>query len=133
MTKSRLGAGLLLLATFILGGFFGGAVSTYAERRDFAKRHGHKERPTYVERLDQEVSLRPAQRDSVSAILDRHKPVMDSLWAIVGPQFDSERESIRREIRAVLSPEQLERYNAMTQRQDVRRAEQRERSRNEKR
>ena len=132
MTRSRLGAGLLLLATFILGGFFGGAVSTYAERRDFAKRHGHKERPTYVDRLDQEVSLRPPQRDSISAILDRHRPVLDSLWAIVGPQFDSERESIRREIRAVLSPEQLERYNAMTQRQDSRRLE-RERSRNEKR
>lgn len=132
MTRSRLGAGLLLLATFVLGGFFGGAVSTYAERRDFAKKHGHKERPTYVDRLDQEVSLRPPQRDSISAILDRHRPVMDSLWAIVGPQFDSERESIRREIRAVLSPEQLERYNAMTQRQDSRRLE-RERSRNEKR
>jgi hypothetical protein len=132
MTRSRLGAGLLLLATFLLGGFFGGAVSTYAERRDFAKRHGNKERPTYVDRLDQEVSLRPPQRDSISAILDRHRPVMDSLWAIVGPQFDSERESIRREIRAVLSPEQLERYNAMTQRQDSRRLE-RERSRNEKR
>jgi hypothetical protein len=132
MTRTRLAAGLLLLATFVLGGFFGGAVSTYAERRDFAKRHGHKERPTYVDRLDQEVSLRPPQRDSISAILDRHRPVMDSLWAIVGPQFDSERESIRREIRAVLSPEQLERYNAMTQRQDNRRLE-RERSRNEKR
>jgi hypothetical protein len=132
MTRSRLGAGLLLLATFLLGGFFGGAVSTYAERRDFAKRHGNKERPTYVDRLDQEVSLRPPQRDSISAILDRHRPVMDSLWAIVGPQFDSERESIRREIRAVLGPEQLERYNAMTQRQDSRRLE-RERSRNEKR
>ena len=132
MTRSRLAASLLLLATFVLGGFFGGAVSTYAERRDFAKRHGNKERPTYVDRLDQEVSLRPPQRDSISAILDRHRPVMDSLWAIVGPQFDSERESIRREIRAVLSPEQLERYNAMTQRQDNRRLE-RERSRNEKR
>ena len=132
MTRSRIAAGLLLLATFVLGGFFGGAVSTYAERRDFAKRHDHKERPTYVDRLDQEVSLRPPQRDSISAILDRHRPVMDSLWAIVGPQFDSERESIRREIRAVLSPDQLERYNAMTQRQDSRRLE-RERSRNEKR
>jgi len=132
MTRSRLAAGLLLLATFVLGGFFGGAVSTYAERRDFAKRHGHKERPTYVDRLDQEVSLRPPQRDSISAILDRHRPVMDSLWAIVGPQFDSEREAIRREIRAVLSLEQLERYNAMIQRQDNRRLE-RERSRNEKR
>jgi hypothetical protein len=132
MTRTRIAAGLLLLATFVLGGFFGGAVSTYAERRDFAKRHGHKERPTYVDRLDQEVSLRPPQRDSISAILDRHRPVMDSLWAIVGPQFDSERESIRREIRAVLSPEQLERYNAMIQRQDNRRLE-RERSRNEKR
>jgi hypothetical protein len=132
MTRSRLAAGLLLLATFVLGGFFGGAVSTYAERRDFAKRHGQKERPTYVDRLDQEISLRPPQRDSISLILDRHRPVMDSLWAIVGPQFDSERESIRREIRALLSPEQLDKYNAMIQRQDTRRME-RERSRNEKR
>jgi hypothetical protein len=132
MTRTRLAAGLLLLATFVLGGFFGGAVSTYAERRDFAKRHGHRERPTYVDRLDQEISLSSPQRDSISLILDRHRPVMDSLWAIVGPQFDSERESIRREIRALLSPEQLDKYNAMIQRQDTRRLE-RERSRNEKR
>lgn len=132
MTRSRLAAVVLLLVTFVLGGFFGGAVSTYAERRNFAKRHNHKERPSYVERLSQEVELRPGQRDSVSAILDRHRPVMDSLWAQVRPQFDSERENIRREIRALLSADQLARYNAMIQRQDSRRAEQ-ERSRNEKR
>jgi len=132
MTRSRFAAGLLLLATFLLGGFFGGAVSTYAERRDFAKRHRHGERPTYVERLTRDLGLRESQRDSVGAILDLHKPVMDSLWAVVGPRFDSEREKIRAEIRAVLAAEQVEKYNAMIRRQDSLRAE-RERSRNEKR
>ncbi len=130
MTRSRLAAVVLLLATFVLGGFLGGAVSTFAERRTFAKRHNHQERPSYVERLTQEVGLRPAQRDSVSAILERHKPVMDSLWAEVRPLFATERENIRRDIRALLSADQLTRYNAMIQRQDSRREE---RSRNEKR
>ncbi|MGH7562597.1 MAG: hypothetical protein ACRENB_16435 [Gemmatimonadales bacterium] len=131
MTRSRLGAGALLAATLLLGLVIGGTASTFADRRQHERR-GHGERMGYVERLARDVELNPAQQDSVRALLERHRPVMDSLWDVVRPMFDSEREKIRNEIRALLTPQQLEKYNARIHRQDSRRNGP-DRSRNEKR
>ncbi|HET9275857.1 MAG TPA: hypothetical protein VFN96_07300 [Gemmatimonadales bacterium] len=132
MTRSRLGAIGLLAGVLLIGTLLGGAAGTFTERRDCVRKHSHGPRLGYVERLTRDLELTPAQRDSVAGLLDRHRPVMDSLWSMVRPQFDTERENIRREIRALLTPEQLTKYNALVERQNQRRAEQ-ERRGNEKR
>ncbi len=57
-------------------------------------------------------------------MLDRHQPAMDSLWQVIRPQFESERQTIRTEISALLTPAQQARYVTMMQRQDsLRKAE----------
>lgn len=132
MTRSRLGAAFLLVATFVLGGLVGGAATSMADRRSHAKAHADHPRPSFVDRLQADLDLTPAQRDSVQAVLDRHQPAMDSLWQIIRPQFQSERQAIRNAISALLTPPQQTKYT-MLQRQDSLRRAEAERSRNDRR
>jgi len=125
MTRSRSGAALLLLGTFVIGGLVGGALTAMADHR------AHK-RPSYVDRLATDLTLSSTQRDSVQAVLERHQPAMDSLWQLIRPQFQSERQAIRNEISALLSPEQQTRYTQLQRQDSLRRAEM-ERSRNGRR
>jgi Spy/CpxP family protein refolding chaperone len=128
MTRSRLGAAGMLLAAFVLGGLVGGAATTSMADRRVPKRP----RPSYVERLAADLVLTEAQQDSVRAVLDRHQPAMDSLWESIRPQFQSERQAIRDQITALLTPEQQSRYAALQRQDSLRRAE-RERDRNGRR
>ena len=132
MTKSRLGALMLLVATFVLGGLLGGALTSYAERKGHDRgRRGP--RPTYVERLSQDLGLSLQQRDSIQSILDRHQPVMDSLWTEIRqtfPQLEGQRIAVRQEVQSVLTPEQQAKYAAIVQRQDSIRRSMSERNRN---
>lgn len=109
MTRSRSGAAALLVATFVLGGLVGGAATVLASHRG--------PRPSFVERLSNDLSLTRSQRDSIQVVLDRHQPAMDSLWQIIRPQFQTERQAIRREISALLTSEQQTKYLEL-QRQD---------------
>ena len=132
MTRSRFGALMLLVATFVLGGLLGGALTSYAERKSHNPgRRGP--RPTYVERLSQDLGLSPEQRDSIQRILDRHQPVMDSLWTQIRstfPQLENQRIAVRQEVQSVLTPEQQAKYAAIVQRQDSIRRSMSERNRN---
>jgi Spy/CpxP family protein refolding chaperone len=131
MTRSRLGAAGLLIVTFVLGALVGGAATSLADREGHRTRGNHP-RPSYVERLGADLDLSEAQKDSVRAVLDRHQPAMDSLWESIRPQFQSERQSIRTQINAFLTPDQQARY-ATLQRQDSLRRTERDRSRNGRR
>ena len=75
------------------------------------------------------ADLTPAQRDSIQAVLDRHQPAMDSLWELIRPQFQSERQAIRKAINGLLTPEQQAKYLEVQRQDSLRRAE-RDRSRN---
>jgi heavy-metal resistance protein len=131
MTRSRLGAAGLLVATFVLGALVGGAATSLADREGHRTRSSHP-RPSYVERLGAELGLSEAQQDSVKAVLDRHQPAMDSLWESIRPQFQSERQAIRTQINALLTSEQQAKYAELQREDSLRRAE-RDRNRNGRR
>ncbi|MEZ4455938.1 MAG: hypothetical protein R2882_05180 [Gemmatimonadales bacterium] len=125
MIKSRSAAMRLLALAFSLGALVGGAATMVAERGTHRPPPRSKEagRKDFVQRLDQEVALTAEQEEAVAGILTRHEPVMDSIWAAVRVQFDNERQLVRRDIRAALTPEQVAKYDAMLARRDsVRRA-----------
>lgn len=132
MTRSRLGAVGLLIASFVLGGLVGGAATSMADRRTHSGRDGRPPRPNFVERLATDLGLSDAQKDSVQAVLDRHQPAMDSLWESIRPQFQSERQAIRSQINALLTSEQQAKYAALQRQDSLRRAEG-DRSRNGRR
>jgi Spy/CpxP family protein refolding chaperone len=133
MTRSRLGALLLLVATFVLGGLLGGTLTSMAERREHGRRPSGP-RPGYVERIGRDLDLSAEQKEKIQAVLDKHQPTMDSLWTELRqrfPQLDSERVAVRQEVFSLLTPDQQARYTAIIQRQDsLRRANGPERNRN---
>jgi Spy/CpxP family protein refolding chaperone len=115
MTRSKLGAVLLLLGVFALGAVAGGVGLRMAEGGK-GPRHGGRE--GYIERLTSALDLTAVQQDSIRTILERGEPLMDSLWHDVRPRFDSLRVALRAEIRAQLTPEQQRRYTEMLERRD---------------
>ena len=99
MTKSKWSATALLIATFVLGALTGGAVAGLADR---GTGDGRRPRVGMVEHLTQELDLTVDQRDSIRAILEHHKETFRSMRMQIGD-----------EIKAVLTPEQTERYEEM--------------------
>lgn len=120
LNKSRLWALALLVATFAAGAAVGGVVSAALGRP--SEGMARERRPSYAERLQGELALTPAQRESVEVILDRRQAAMSELWRTVSPRFDSLRVQIRGEILSVLSPEQQTQFQALTARSDSARA-----------
>jgi Spy/CpxP family protein refolding chaperone len=122
--RSRLGAVTLLVAAMSVGALVGGIAVSVAEHRGTGPASHNHGRDGYVARLTDQLSLTAAQQDSVRAVLDRHRPEMDSMWQEVRPRFDSVRTIMRGEIRAQLSPEQQQKYQQLIERRE---REQRER------
>ena len=120
LTGTWKAVGMLALAAAV-GGVVGSAITANASREEHGGR-GHG--PTwYVDLLDRELQLTPAQQDSVRAILDRREGSMDSILAEMRPRIDSARQVIRREISGQLTPEQQEKYRQLTARLDAERKE----------
>jgi len=113
----------LLVAAFAAGVAVGGAASaTFGERdrdRDRLPRQSRsREEVSYLDRLDRDLQLRPAQRDSVAAILKRYDEPMRELWRQGRRQLDSMRLQVRSDIASVLDQRQRESFRLMNQRMD---------------
>jgi Spy/CpxP family protein refolding chaperone len=109
-----------LLVAIGVAGFASGAVTMNyvdSDRAEKAERRDGRRRCSYSGMLQEELGLSDAQRDSVRAILRRHRPEMNSLFETIRPQMDSIRAQIRVEMMAVLTPEQQEAYRAYQERQ----------------
>ena len=119
MIGSRSAAIRLLILAFALGGLVGGAATMVAERSTHSPPRGKDAgRMGFIQRLDQELDLTDGQQQEIAEVLARHEPAMDSTWAAVRVQFETQRQQVRRDIRAALSPEQLAKYDAMLARRD---------------
>lgn len=117
MIGSRSAAFRLLALAFAIGALVGGAATMLAERRAHSSEN-RDGRQGYLERLSAEIGLDQAQAEAVGQVLERHEPAMDSIWASVRVQFEAQRQAARRDIRAVLTPEQVVKYDAMLARRD---------------
>ncbi|HEY7681187.1 MAG TPA: hypothetical protein VH879_00975 [Gemmatimonadales bacterium] len=125
MQTSTWRAVILLLLAALCGGAVGSAVT--------ARVIGHRlERPEgpghgtewYVAMLTRELSLSGTQQDSVRAVLRRRRAPMDSVMAALRPGMDRMRDSIRGDIRTLLTPTQQARFAEVTARLDAHRRNQ---------
>jgi len=108
----------------LLAALLGGAVGTAATIGIGGGRHMGGRRPGsdwYVEMLSRELELTREQRDSVRAVLARHRGGMDSIWAEMAPRMKAWRDGARADVRAHLTPEQQTRYAELTARLDAER------------
>jgi hypothetical protein len=121
MTRSRWLAAALLAAAFALGlvvGAWGHALLHHP--------HGPRGRPdpeAVIGRLSRELDLSVVQRDSVRAILSRHRPQMDSLWQEFNPRFRQLQQQVNTEIAAQLEPGQQRKFEELARRLERMRAE----------
>jgi hypothetical protein len=122
--RSKLQAVALLVAVFVAGGAVGAGVWAAASDRRAPGRGepNRRERESYATRLARELTLTPAQRDSVDRILAGYQDSMAVLWDEMRPRMDAVRASIRADIATLLDTAQLPRYQAYMRRSDSVRA-----------
>jgi hypothetical protein len=109
LSRSKIAALALLALVFVAGGAAGWGVREGGR----CESRGRRGPDAMVDRLTRELSLTPAQRDSVRVIFERHHPEFEALWAGVRPRFDSLKTIVRTEVATQLSPDQQARYQRL--------------------
>ena len=114
---------LYIIVSFILGGVGGWFVgSTYAPRHEWQqRREGGSPMKEFAERL----KLDETQTAMVDSILESHRSVFDSLRKEYGKSYRAGRDTIRQQIKAILSPEQQKLYDEFIQQMEEREAKRR--------
>lgn len=106
--------------------FIAGALIGFAAGRIYSIHHGGPlrgrgaefVRDRMLKHLDRELSLRPEQHAKVAQIMDRHHQRMDEIAAGVRPQMRQEIDAASREIEAVLTPEQKQKFGSLRMRME---------------
>lgn len=126
--SSRTKALFIALGIFILGAICGVLGQRYvqqAERPPFFAENFRRGGPPRVDRLlemmTQHLALTEEQRTSIENILRESREEIGDIRARVREQMHARETSVREKIRAVLTEEQREKYDATMRRMDRRR------------
>jgi Spy/CpxP family protein refolding chaperone len=114
---------LYFVLTFLLGVIAGGA-GMY----DYVWHSGHwhqeYDQKQIVKRMTKELSLDEAQVQKLTQILDDSTRKRREIEQANEPQFDALRQATRNQIRQILNPDQLARFNEHVRQSDERRKKQ---------
>lgn len=115
MERSKMLALGLLAAALVLGGALG-AAGAFWRTADSCEPGRGRGAEAYIERLARELDLSPEQRARVADVLEHQRAEMSTLWREMRPRADKIRADARREVTALLTPDQQERYAAHLER-----------------
>ncbi|HYU38054.1 MAG TPA: hypothetical protein VEL29_08965 [Gemmatimonadales bacterium] len=110
LNRSTTWALVFLVATFAAGMAVGAGGRALWVRHASAAAPERRGLDRMMDELNAELRLGPVQRDSVRAILQRHRTRMTAVWETVRPRFDSMRAQMDSEVARELSPEQKAKY-----------------------
>jgi len=116
---TKLKVWLVLVVVFLLGSITGAALTGLYRLRagsDRAERSSDR-----FEKMSRDLSLTEDQRKQVSTILDETRNEYKSLRAELRPRFEEPRQKARARIRALLTPEQQQKFDARVTAQDAER------------
>ena len=119
--KTRLKLLLAVLAVFALGCVTGAALDS-AYRLQARSDHGHG-KDDFFESMRSNLNLTNEQATQIRTIVDETRAEYRQLRTEVRPRYDALREKGRGRIRALLTPEQQQKFDAMTAERDARRGE----------
>lgn len=114
---SRKAAGLVVLV-FLLGIAIGALGMHYWGERVWGAQAARSGRTKIVEDLTRDVGLTPDQKKQVEAIVDDTRAKFDAIHEQERPQYDQARHDGRSRIRAILTPEQLPKFEDFLRRLD---------------
>jgi Spy/CpxP family protein refolding chaperone len=127
MSPTRWKAIALLGLVFVLGAITGAGVTFAHTRREMAELSfppGLRPPRARMRALSHALDLTSAQQDSVKAILERHQHDRRELWDELiekcGDSIRKHKADVDGEIRAVLTPAQQPKFDALSKKQDDR-------------
>jgi hypothetical protein len=136
-SKSQSKARFIVVSVFVIG-FAAGALSLnlYERLNGSSKKEGPRGGAEFlIKRMSEEVGLASDQQEQIKKILDetgeKYREIrkdMDPAIKNFEPRFNAVRQESRDRIRALLTPEQLPKYEEMVQKHDKMREQDRERS-----
>jgi Spy/CpxP family protein refolding chaperone len=113
------------LAVFVLGCVTGAALDSAYRLRAAgpARRPPHEQRRDdhFFESLQRNLNLDARQSEQIRAVIDETREGYRQLRTEVRPRYDSLRRDGRTKIRALLTPEQQQKFDQMTAERDARR------------
>lgn len=120
--RTRLKIWLVLIVVFVLGSVTGAALTGLYRSRASGDRPEARERAMQerFEKMRRELSLTDQQTTAVRAILDETRNDYRTLRTELRPRFEEPRQKARTRIRALLTPEQQQKFDAMVAQQDAR-------------
>jgi Spy/CpxP family protein refolding chaperone len=125
--KTRLKIWLVVVGVFVLGGVTGASLdSLYRLRasgngRAAEMRGEHRNKEDVFERMKSDLNLSDQQATEIHAILDQARNDYRQLRAEVRPRYDAARQNARTKIRALLTPEQQQKFDAKVAEHDAKR------------
>ena len=119
--RTRLKIWLVLGVVFVLGCVTGVALTGLYRSRASGERPEARERAMNerFEKMRSELSLTDQQTSAVRTILDETRNEYRALRTELRPRFDEPRQKARARIRALLTPEQQQKFDAMVAQQDA--------------
>ena len=120
--RTRLKMWLVLVAVFVLGSVTGVALTGL-----YRSRAAGGERPNMHQRFEKmrtELKLTDEQTKAVQGIIDETRTEYRALRTELRPRFEEPRQKARTRIRALLTPEQQQKFDAIIAQQDAQRDEQ---------
>lgn len=117
---TRLKVWLVLVVVFVLGSITGAALTGLYRSRG-ANDRPERDPHARFEKMRSELKLTDEQTKAVSAILDDARNEYRTLRGELRPRFEEPRQKARAKIRALLSPEQQQKFDAMVAQQDAQR------------
>src|SRR6266550_4091740 len=111
---------LVLLVVFVLGSVTGAALTgLYRSRAGGGAEARERAMHERFEKMRSELSLTDQQTTSVRTILDETRNEYRALRTELRPRFEEPRMKARARIRALLTPEQQQKFDAMVAQQDA--------------
>jgi Spy/CpxP family protein refolding chaperone len=114
----------VLIVVFVLGSVTGAALTgLYRSRASGDRDRSEARMHERFEKMRSELSLTDQQTAAVRAILDETRNDYRTLRTELRPRFEEPRQKARVRIRALLNPEQQQKFDAMVAQQDARHEE----------
>lgn len=125
--NTRLKIWLVVVGVFILGGVTGASLdSLYRLRASGNGRSGEmrgerRNKEDVFDRMKRDLNLSDQQATEIRSILDQARNEYRQLRTEVRPRYDAARQNARTKIRALLTPEQQQKFDAKVAEHDARR------------
>jgi len=117
--RTRLKMWSVLVGVFVLGAITGAALSGLYRSRASGSETREKAMHERFENMRRELSLTDEQTTAVRAIIDETRKEYRALRAELRPRFEEPRQKARKRIRALLTPDQQKKFDAMVAQQDA--------------